>query len=80
MCAGVGRLEGRRPLWRHWHWWKDNIKIVFKEMDWMVWGVSGWRQELVAGFVKNGSGTLGPHQMRGISWLNEELLTCQGDI
>jgi hypothetical protein len=35
----VGKLEGKRPLERPRHRWKDNIKMVIKEtcrsMDWI---------------------------------------------
>jgi hypothetical protein len=35
----VGRPEGRRPLGRHRHRWKDNIKLDLKEImiDVVTW-------------------------------------------
>jgi len=44
----VGKLEGKRPLGRTWHNWKDDIKIDFQEVEWGVWTGSSW---LVIGTV-----------------------------
>jgi hypothetical protein len=30
----VGRPEGRRPLWRPWRRWEDNIKMDLQEVGW----------------------------------------------
>jgi hypothetical protein len=30
----VGKPEGKRPLGRHRHRWKDNIRMDFKEIWW----------------------------------------------
>jgi hypothetical protein len=36
----VGKFEGKRPLWRPWRRWEDNIKMDLQEvwrggMDWI---------------------------------------------
>ena len=48
----VGKLEGKRPLWRHSLKWGDNIKINFQEMG--CWGMesSSWlRLKTVVGHL-----------------------------
>jgi hypothetical protein len=35
----VGKPEGKRPLERHRHGWKDDIKMDFREI---VWGGMDW--------------------------------------
>jgi hypothetical protein len=35
----VGRPEGRKPLGRPRHRWKDNIKMDLKEVQWGAWTV-----------------------------------------
>jgi hypothetical protein len=34
--GGLG-AEGKRPLGRHRHKWKNNIKLGFKKRDWETW-------------------------------------------
>jgi hypothetical protein len=29
-----GKSEGKRPLGRHWHRWKDKVKMNLKEIGW----------------------------------------------
>ena len=33
----VGKLEGKRPLWRHRRRWEDNIKMDLQEVECMDW-------------------------------------------
>jgi len=30
----VGKPEGKRPLWRLWRIWEDNIKMDLQEVEW----------------------------------------------
>ena len=47
----VGRLEGKRPLERSRHSWKNNIKMDLQDIGWGEWtrllwlsaGTGGWR-------------------------------------
>ena len=33
----VGKLEGRRPLGRSRHRWKDTIKMDLRKVEWEAW-------------------------------------------
>ena len=64
----VGKLEGKRSLWRPRHRWEDNIKMDLQEvgcggMDWikLVQDRDRWRA------LVNAVMNLGFHKMRGIS-------------
>jgi hypothetical protein len=30
----VGKREGKRPIGKPRHWWKDNIKMELREIEW----------------------------------------------
>jgi hypothetical protein len=53
----VGRLEGRRPLWRPGRRWEDNIKIdlenVGRGMDWIELAQDRDRWRAVVNAVMN---------------------------
>jgi hypothetical protein len=38
----VGKPEGKRPLGRPRHVWKDNIKMVVEEVGWEAWSGLNW--------------------------------------
>jgi hypothetical protein len=38
----LGKTEGKRPLGRLRHRWKDNIKMVFQEARWGAWTELIW--------------------------------------
>jgi hypothetical protein len=38
----VGKPEGKRPLGRYRHRWKDNIKMDLQEVGWGVWNGLSW--------------------------------------
>jgi hypothetical protein len=37
----VGKPEGKRPLWRTWNRWEDNIKGVWIGSSWLRIGTGG---------------------------------------
>jgi hypothetical protein len=50
----VGKPEGKRPLGRRRHRWKDNIKWIVRKWDMKLWTGSSWfRIEKVSGECGN---------------------------
>ena len=69
----VGKPEGKRPLGRPRHRWKDNIKIDLQEVgggcgDWMELAKDRDKWRALVSTVMN----LRVPKMRGISWLAAE--------
>jgi hypothetical protein len=62
----MGKAEERRPFGMPRRSWEDNIKTDIRDVRWGAWIGGQW--------------SFGFHQIRGTSWLAEDLLIFQEDL
>ena len=75
----VGKSEGKKPLGRSRHRWKNNIKWIFKRWDVWEWTGSSWlRIWTCGGHMWMRWWNFGLHKIWGISLLAENQLASRG--